>query len=391
MNLDAINRRLVLFLVVAALTAAVLWSARAALLPFVLGLVLAYLLAPLVARLHRAMPERVRGHRLARPLAILFVYFTAFLVVAIALAVVVPPVVRQAQELVERAPALADASIARIDRLVDEYYVQAPEHVRTATDEILRSDAARSLTSGILSGTQDAVLNTAGLITNTVEWLLALVVVPIWLVYILNDKDRVMRGALGLVPRDIRPDVEAVRIVCDRVLSGYVRGQLVVALILGAMVTVALVILSVPYALLLGFTAGVLGVIPFLGAILGAVPAVAVAASQSLRLAVLVVLAFVIVQQIDNLLVSPRLQGRAVALNPAVIMVVLVVGQTLMGPIGLLAAVPATAVLRDVVHYLYLRVGDPHPTPLEALAIVGYGENATALVREAGTSKPRDD
>ena len=379
-----LNPRLVLFLLVAGVTAALLWSTRAAMGPFALGLVLAYLLAPLVGRLQRAMPERLRRRTFARPLAILLVYVAAVAALAAVGAAVLPAVLHEAQDLLRQAPTLAENVVAQVRELVDRYYEAAPPSVREMVDRALDSSAVDRLTSGAIDAARRMVMGAFGAVSGTVGWLLGMLVVPIWLVYILNDTQRALNGALGLVPRDIRPDVEAVRVICDRVLSAYIRGQLVVAVLLGLMVTLAMTLLGVPYPLLLGFVAGLLGFIPFLGSILGALPAVMVAASQSLRLALLVVLAFVVVQQIDNLFISPRMQARAVALSPALIMVVLVIGQAALGPVGMVVAVPLTAALRDVVHYLYLRVGDDRPSALDALATVGYGAHATDAVRAAG-------
>lgn len=383
----SVNPRVALFVVVALIVIATVWSARASLTPFAVGLALAYLVAPPVARVHRAMPAWLRQRQVSRSLAILLVYFAALASIVGLGALIVPPVVREAQELLAQAPRLAQAAYARVERVVDTYYIGAPDDVREVMDLVLGSDVAARVTASVADAAQRLVLDTAGAVTGTVVWLLALIIVPIWLVYLLGDKDRVMAGAIGLVPREFRPDVEAVRVICDRVLAAYVRGQLVITVILGVMVTVSLFALGVPYALLLGVVVAVLGVIPFAGAILGAIPAIAVAASQSLRLAVIVVVVYTVIQQIDSYLVTPRLQSRAVALNPAVIMFVLVLGHALIGPAGLLVAVPFTAILRDVVHYLYLRVAEDRPTALAALSAVGYGAYATPIIRTAAAAE----
>ena len=380
MDRKLLTPRLVVFLVATALAGAVLWNTRGSLTPFAIGLVLAYLLAPVVNRLHRAMPSGMRRRRLARPAAILITYFAAAGMVVALGAVVIPPLFHQAQELIGQAPELSSQAIARVNVLVDRYYTKASPAVRQAVDAVLGSSAATRLTSGAVDAVRRVALGGFGAVTSTVSWLIGLLLVPVWLVYVLGDTKHVVSGLVGLVPSDLRADIEAIRIVVDRVLSAYVRGQLVVAILLACMLTFALAVLNVPYFLLLGFLAGVLALIPFLGSILGAVPAVAVAAADSLQLAALVVLAFVLVQQIDNLFISPRVQARAVRLNPALIMVVLVIGNALMGPIGMLVAVPITAILRDVLHYIYVRVGEERPSPLESLTEVGYGAHATPLL-----------
>ncbi|MGH2543198.1 MAG: AI-2E family transporter, partial [Ardenticatenaceae bacterium] len=133
----------------------------------------------------------------------------------------------------------------------------------------------------------------------------------------------------------------------------------------------------------LGLAAALLAVFPFIGAFLGAVPAVVVAFLQSPELGLYVIILFVAVQQIDNAFFSPKIIGEAVALHPALIVVVIVVGSALFGVVGALIAVPATAILRDIAHYFYLRIGEEPITPVDALIRVGYGSCVTPRVQQA--------
>lgn len=380
MNRPRFNRRLVLFVVTFSLILWVLWQARTTLTPFIAGLIIAYLISPLVNRVHHALPAHVQRRPFARPIAILAVYLLGLFIVTSAVSFLVPPIITQATQLIQNAPALYNQAQNLSVQLIDEYQRLLTPEMQTMILDAFNASNLQQVGLTVLRGVQRGTMATLGAVSNTVSWLVALLVIPIWLFYILNDTGRVLNGALGLIPRDIRPDAEAIRIIFDKVLSAYIRGQLFVALILGTMMTAALMVLGVPYSLLLGFAAGALAVIPFLGSILGALPAVVVAFLQSPELAIKTILAFVVIQQIDNLFISPRVQGDSVALNPAIIMVVLVVGQAVFGPVGLLAAVPFTAILRDVVHYLYLRVGEEPIRPAEALARIGYGDNLTPMV-----------
>jgi len=377
------NYRLLLFLVTAVVTGTVLWQARGALSPFVVGLSIAYLIAPLVNRLHNAMPARVHARPFSRLIAIVVVYLVFLGVVAGAFVLIAPAVADQAVQLAASAPAY----YARLQALasdLDHRYRQLPPDVARSIESMLSEENLQSLATQVLGAAQTWALATFSAVTDTISWLLAFLIVPIWLVYILNDTGRVQSGAMRLVPRDIRPDVEALRIVCDRVLGAYIRGQLFVAVILGVMFTLGLLASGVPYAMLLGLLAGALAIIPFVGTFLGAAPAVVVAAFGGVDLLLRTLAVFVIVQQIDNWFISPRVQSSSVALHPAMIMVVLVVGQQIMGPLGLLISVPLAAILRDVIHYLYLRVGEDGPDPIGALTAVGYGDSVSAIMRAGG-------
>lgn len=383
------NFRLLLFLLVALLVGWVIWRTRAALSPFIFALALAFILAPLVDRLYAAFRPRVRQHRFARPLAILIVYIGFLLLAAIALLVIVPPVVEQAALLVHNAPVYLERfeliRVERVVKLLGQNNLQAlPPEVTARIEGLFSDDNIQQLATTILGAIQSATLSTLSAVTSTISWVLAFLIVPIWLFYILNDTGKVIEGSMRLVPFDLRADVEALRIICDEVLSAYVRGQLFVAIVLGAMFIAALGVIGVPYAVLLGFVAGVLAIIPFVGTFLGAAPAVIVAAFGGWEMFVKTLAAFVIIQQIDNWFISPRVQGSSVALHPGMIMVVLVVGQQLFGPIGLLISVPITAILRDITHYLYLRVGENRPDPLTVMTAVGYGDRITPLLQNGG-------
>jgi len=171
-----------------------------------------------------------------------------------------------------------------------------------------------------------------------------------------------------LLPEQFRQDILNLYRITDDVLSAYIRGQLVLCVFIGAMTTISLMLLRVNFALLLGVIAGIFEVFPYVGPILGAIPALIVALFQSPITALWVLLAFVIIQQVENLILVPRIAGRSVQLHPAVIMVVLVMGNEIAGLWGMLVAVPATAIVRDLFKYLYLRSTDNPLSPSEALA-----------------------
>lgn len=376
-------RQLIFFLCVLAVLCWILWQAGTALLPFVLGLTVAYLIAPQVTRLQRLLPARSRSKPYANAIAILVVYLAFIASVLIAGALILPPLIQQTRELVQTAPSGFDALTGQVQSLLKRYE-RLPAPVKTEIEAMLDADALHALSGRGLALLQQATFSALVALSGTLSWLLGMLVVPIWLFYILDDTDYVLKGSLGLVPREIRPDLEAVRIIVDRVLSAYIRGQLIIALILGILLSISLYFLGVDYALLLGFVAGSLGFIPYVGAILGAIPAILVAAFQSFGLAVKVIIALIVIQQIDGTFISPRVQGKSVALRPALILVVLVIGQQVWGFMGLLLAVPVTGILRDIVHYVYLRLGEPSPSPQHALATVGYGKHVTTVITSGG-------
>jgi predicted PurR-regulated permease PerM len=145
---------------------------------------------------------------------------------------------------------------------------------------------------------------------------------------------------------------------------------LILCFFIGVLATSGLLIVGVDFALLLGLIAGAFEIFPFVGPILGAIPALIVAALQSPMTALWTLVVFIIIQQIENLFLAPKIAGESVKLHPALVMVVLVVGNEALGLWGMLLAVPLAAVIRDVFKYLYLRFSDEEVSPGEAMARV---------------------
>jgi len=382
--ITAARWRMILFAVLAVLLTALLLSAGSAVTPFVLGLSVAYLIVPVVNRVERLLRLAVRrvprATAFVRPLAIVVTYVLVGLMVVGAFRFLSRPILDELVDLQANAPHYIARGNSLVEDAVAEYRQALPETVRAALEGLVTAERLEGLAIEAVDMVRAAAFQTAAAVTRTIGFLLALLIVPFWLFYILLDTGRVVRAAVGLVPPDIRPDVEALRIVFDRILSGYIRGQLIVAVVLGALFSATLLFLGVPYALVLGLLAGALAIVPFVGTIVGAVPALAIAFLQSPELALQTLVAFALVQQVDNLFISPRVQGKAVALHPGVIMVVVVIGQAILGPIGLLVAVPLAAMVRDLFRYLHLRLAEDALAPSEAMARLGYGEWVNAVV-----------
>jgi predicted PurR-regulated permease PerM len=160
----------------------------------------------------------------------------------------------------------------------------------------------------------------------------------------------------------------------DDVLSAYIRGQLLLILFVGGLSTIALLIIGVPFAIVLGLIAGIFEALPYVGPILGAIPALIVALLSDPVSAIWVAVAFFAIQQVENLILVPRISGESVKLHPAMVMVVLVMGNELAGLLGMLVAVPITATIRDVFKYLYLRFQDEPLEPEDALSSIRAGQ-----------------
>lgn len=177
---------------------------------------------------------------------------------------------------------------------------------------------------------------------------------PVLALYMLIDLERFKANAVGLTPPRHQEEVTYVASEVGLALGSFVRGQLLVAVIVGIASSLALWIIDLPFWLLIGILAGFLNLIPFLGPIVGGALAVLVALlNGDPWQAVWAVVAFVIIQQIDNHLITPMIQRTRVNLSPLVIVLALVVGGTLAGLLGVLVAVPLAAAIRIIVGHLW--------------------------------------
>ena len=362
------RNRLILVAALAIMVLVFLWVARSALVPYIFALALAYILLPGVNRLEILFRRVFRGRsaRLARPAAILLTYVLVVGALVLFFSLVVPVIAQQFQVLWDSRDQLVEQG-----RLVAANIVVWYERVVPLVVQERLLELAQQAGGTVASSLQAGILGTLSFVTNTFGFVLGLIVIPFWLFYILYDQAKAMRGAFSLVPARLRADVlNLVRIV-DDILSAYLRGQLLLCVFIFAVVTVSLMLLGVRFPAVLGLIAGVLEIIPFIGPIMGAVPAVIVATIQDPFLGLWTLLLFIGIQQLENIFLVPRISGKAVQLHPAVIMVVLVLGNQAAGFWGLLIAVPVTAIVRDVFKYLYLRFQDEPVSPRDAMTRLG--------------------
>jgi predicted PurR-regulated permease PerM len=375
LNLSARQKRAILWIAVGILVAGVIWAAQNVLLPYLLGLVLAYLLLPLVNWLDRHMPPRLHKWHLARPLSILLTYLLVIAVVAGIVAFFVPLVADQVNVLIENWPQLTSRvqdwgtrGWGWYKKIIDSLQSISPTWKQTVETGL------QNLAGDVITTIQGGIVATVRTVSSTISFIIGLIIIPFWLFYILHDESQVKTGMLQAIPQQLRADVQCMARLIDDVLSAYIRGQLLLVLFVGGMATIALLIIGVPFALVLGVIAGLFEVLPFVGPILGAIPAVLVALLSDPISALWVAVSFFAIQQVENLILVPRISGKSVKLHPAVVMVVLVIGNELAGFLGMLVAVPITAVIRDVFKYLYLRLLDDPLEPEEAMADIRSGK-----------------
>ncbi len=219
---------------------------------------------------------------------------------------------------------------------------------------------------GKVSGQSATVLNNAvTILTSTINVIFDVFIVLVMSFYLLADGGRFISWVMGIVPDRNREQAWFFIKSLDSVLGGYIRGQLIVAITIGILAGVGSYFLGVPYAVLIGLFAFLAESVPVLGPVLASIPAILVSLfTQSIFKTLLVIAWFVIVQQIEQNVVGPRITGHAVGIHPVVAMVALLIGFEVGGFWGAFLAVPVTGLLQVVIGqgYNYFVLQRPLPT-----------------------------
>ena len=326
--------------------------------PFIIALVLAYLMLPLVDRLSRFMP---------RVVAILAVYAVFIGAVWGFIAWLAPVVSFQVGELVKQGPRYAEQAQEWGQDVMSWYQgLPIPDDVRQSLENGLRNSAG-----ALGTAVQEGMIGTLRGVTRAMGFIVGLLIIPFWLFYTLKDKDRGISAFNNMLPPAWRTDVWRIVRIINGVLSNYIRGQLLLGLIVGVATFIGMLIVGAEYPIVLAIISGITEIIPVVGPVLGAIPGLILAAfhPEGWLMVLKVLVVYVLVQQLENNLLVPKVQGNSVKLHPSIIMVALVVGSQVGGLFGLIIAVPVAAILRDIYLYLYRRFSEGL-SPREAEASV---------------------
>ena len=354
-GLGPVSPRVVLVLVGAAVLAIVLLLGSSAVGPFIVGLVLAYLLDIPVERMSRV--------GIPRWLSVLIVYAVVLFVVVEASVLTIKPLLDELATFIREFPTFT-AQVSDIYAHLD----LAPT-VRQAIDTWLAE-----LGSGIGGLDPAALLPVVSGIAGIVSGIIGYVLIPVWIFYLIKDRPALTAAAERSMPDTWWPDVAAVSGLVLRVFGQWLRGQLVLGLAVGVATFAGLILLSVTvdpifgrFAILLSVIAGVLELLPIIGPIIAAIPAVLLALTAGLDVGIAAVILYTAIQQLENYFLVPKIQGDAVELHPSAVMFALVVGGAIAGLLGAILALPMTAAARDAFRYAFHRFDDPPATPEEAV------------------------
>ncbi|MGI6597791.1 MAG: AI-2E family transporter [bacterium] len=323
-------RTRLLFLLGLVLLGLFLFVVRAAIVPFIYASVLTYLLVPLVDQLQRRGASRVT--------AILFSYAAVAALLALLVLGVVPLTMTELDAFANMVPNYTQEVTSRLNEIQRLYSrVALPAGLRQVIDEtIVRVETT------LLS----YVRSVAEFIVALFSHALAIIIAPILAFYMLRDLSLIKSTFLAFFPASANGDIGYLSRELNVVFSGFIRGHLLVSLIVGVLSFLGLTLLRVDFALLIGIVAGIFDVIPYFGPVIGALPAIIIALLESPAKALYVAVLFVVIHQLESTIISPKILGERVGLHPLTVIFALLVGGQLAGIVGVLLAVPLTAGLK---------------------------------------------
>jgi predicted PurR-regulated permease PerM len=300
---------------------------------FVGAVFFAYLVYPLVRRFNERLPLLW---------SVVLVYAVIGVVAAAVVQILVPPLISDAQNLARATPGLV-THYSEILRDPNNRFIR----FLPLDERLYLASLPAQLSTFLQHNAQEFATRTLAVVLSTVSVVATVVIIPILSAYMLLDMEHLKESFLGLLPVKNRPKGEVILDDLDKVVGGFIRGQLIDGAIVGAMITVMLFALHVPYALLIGVAAGILNFIPYAGAVIGFVPSVILALSYNGPTNALIVAAlFAVIQQVDGNFVAPRVLKDNVGLSPFWIILSILTFTELFGLPGTFLAVPAAAMIR---------------------------------------------
>lgn len=332
--------------IAAALALLILVRAAHALAPFAWAIITAYILHPFVAAIHRRT-------RLPRQLITIWVYLVIGLIAAFLLMTLSPPLTKQIGLLQQQ-------TIPRTIDNIESWFVAR----RAVDDRFAALDPAFVETRLNLLGRQIADLLSAEavpLLISTFSFAIGLFVYLISSFYLIVYGDKFVMAIRDIFNRRYHREFDRLLVDVNTTLGAYLRGQLLLFVIMSGVSYVALRILDVDYALSLALATGALELIPLIGPWTAGTIAVTIAFFQptapfgwsNLTLAIVVAIVYFALRQMEDAFVIPLVIGRIVHLHPLLVIFVLVIGTSLGGPLGLILAVPVAAVLKIVISFFY--------------------------------------
>ncbi len=330
----SLTRHALFWLGVLVLFTGFVWLFKAILLPFVLGLAIAYLLDPVVRRLER--------RKIPRSLAALLILLAFIAFISAFLALVLPPLYQEMILFAEALPGyiagLWDMAAPHLESLYPALYEDGLAAMKDALQQ--HTGKAINISTGLIGGLVSGGQALVGAMS-------LFILTPLVAFFMLREWDKITGWVDGLIPRGSYDTVKYLVRESDHKIAAFIRGQLIVAFILGTGFALALSLAGLKFGVLIGITTGILSIIPLVGSTIGLIASITAAWFQSTDFLYvgLIALIYLTGQVVETNFLTPKIMGRALGLHPLWIIFALMAGASLFGIVGMLIAVPFAAII----------------------------------------------
>jgi predicted PurR-regulated permease PerM len=341
------------------------WLARDALAPYLGGLLIIYILLPLVHRIERMIPDKGILVNLERPVAAFLSLGLAALIAAVVAIILIDPLIQQTTALVTELTAYLQEGSPERAGFQRFYQERIPPQVREWLENNIEQ-VGQQVVSGSM-GAATWFLNFTGSIVSSV---FALVAVPLFIIFYLIDEKSTAAALRKQLPLIWAEDIVAFFRIADRILGSYTRAVVVQVAIIAAATAAGYSIVGIEMALPLGIIAGAGAIVPIVGlwvSLIVTVPVVIATQAEHLIPAIIVYFG---VQLISGWVLMPKIQGTSVDFTTTGVLLIIAIAGAIAGPLGLIFALPVAAVIRAVVVYTYYRLrGDSPETAIRSLRL----------------------
>ena len=326
----------------------------------------AYLIYPVVRWLNRTLPLIV---------SILLVYAVIAALVVVGLTYLIPAITTEVSTLSREWPSIQTKLTEYIRDPNNRLLARVPGPLRLELEKLPQTVVTWAQVHGAA-----ALGNAVMVLIGTVAFVGACIAVPVLGAYLLYDSETIKRFFMGFIPSRRRESTLGLLSELEQVVGGFIRGQLLVGGSVGALIAVGLMFVGEPYAILIGVLAGALDLIPYIGPVIAAIPALAIAfASGGFPLAVKVAVVFVLANQAEGHIIAPNIVSRTIQLSPSAVVVSILIGGELYGVLGMFMAVPIAGIIRVLLLHVIpgsvsrdeakpVLTKDPHDAAEEAAA-----------------------
>lgn len=325
------NLKTIIFFIIILIIILVIYFSRSIIQPILISLILAYILNPLVKLLTR------KG--LSKRTAVLICLLLLMGFIVIIIYYIIPGIIKDVMGILYNS---------------DEYKASIAKYIGTIKMDGMPTYLKNVLNSSLIKVQNMGLEYLNNFFTELLNFTMELptyALTPVLVYYFLIDSEHFIKFIRNIIPMSIRKKASELWSEVDKVLSSFIRSQLILSLLIAVMTFVAMIILKVRFPIIIAFINGITNIIPYFGPVIGFVPAFLAAITQSLNKAILVAVVFIIIQQVESDLIAPKLMGDTLGIHPVFIMIIILLGGKYFGGWGLILSVPFAAIAKVVIKY----------------------------------------